>query len=94
MRVFLVVSWLLIGFFVQGGYFLIPKHLEIAGRYSLVDYDNRREADAIREATAGINYFFAGQSKKLQFNFIRMDNELPHSESVSDDIDYFYRLQF
>ncbi|NOR65199.1 MAG: hypothetical protein GQ468_04210, partial [Candidatus Scalindua sp.] len=82
------------GFFVQGGYFLIPKHLEIAGRYSLVDFDNRREADAIREATAGISYFFAGQSKKLQFNFIRMDNELPHSESVSDDIDYFYRLQF
>ena len=32
------------GFFVQGGYFLIPKHLEIAGRYSLVDYDNAREA--------------------------------------------------
>jgi hypothetical protein len=82
------------GFFVQGGYFLIPKHLEIAGRYSLVDYDNRREADAVREATAGINYFFAGQSKKLQFNFVRMDNELPNSVSVSDDIDYFYRVQF
>ncbi|MHC4139523.1 MAG: porin, partial [Planctomycetota bacterium] len=82
------------GFFVQAGYFLIPKHLEIAGRYSLVDYDNRRTTDAVREATAGINYFFAGQSKKLQFNFVRMDNELPHSVSVSDDIDYFYRLQF
>ena len=82
------------GFFVQGGYFLIPKHLEIAGRYSLVDYDNRREADAVREATAGINYFFAGQSKKLQFNAIRMDNELPSSVSVSDDIDYAYRVQF
>jgi phosphate-selective porin len=82
------------GFFVQGGYFLIPKHLEITGRYSLVDYDNRREADAVREATAGINYFFAGQGKKLQFNFVRMDHELPHSASVSDDIDYFYRLQF
>ncbi len=82
------------GFFVQGGYFLIPKHLEIAGRYSLVDYDNRREADAVREATAGINYFFAGQGKKLQFNFVRLDNEFPNSVSTSDDIDYFYRLQF
>lgn len=82
------------GFFVQGGYFLIPKHLEIAGRYSLVDFDNRRETDAVRETALGINYFWAGHSKKLQFNVIRMDNELPHSASVSDDIDYFYRLQF
>jgi len=82
------------GFFVQGGYFLIPKHLEITGRYSLVDFDNRRKADAVRETTAGINYFFAGQGKKLQFNFIRLDNELPNAVSRSDDIDYFYRLQF
>jgi hypothetical protein len=82
------------GFFVQGGYFLIPKHLEIAGRYSLVNFDNRRVEDAVRETTAGINYFFAGQGKKLQFNFVRLDTELPNSVSTSDDIDYFYRLQF
>ncbi len=82
------------GFFVQGGYFLIPKHLEVAARYSLVDYDNQRVQDAVRETTLGINYFWAGHSKKLQFNFIRMDNELPTSVSSSDDIDYFYRMQF
>jgi hypothetical protein len=83
------------GFFVQGGYFFIPKHLEVTGRYSLVDYDNRREADAVRETTLGINYFWAGHSKKLQFNFVRLDTELPtFSGSTSDDIDYFYRLQF
>ncbi len=82
------------GFFVQGGYFLIPKHLEVAARYSLIDFDNQRTEDAVRETTLGVNYFWAGHSKKLQFNFIRMDNELPTSESASDDIDYFYRLQF
>ena len=34
------------GFFVQGGFFLIPKKFEVAGRYSLVDFDNSRVADA------------------------------------------------
>jgi hypothetical protein len=83
------------GFFVQGGYFFIPKHLEVTARYSLVDFDNRREEDAIRETALGINYFFkGGHSKKLQFNAIRMDNELPTSVSASDDIDYIYRMQF
>ncbi len=82
------------GFFVQGGYFLIPKHLEVAARYSLVDFDNRREKDAVRETALGVNYFFKGQGKKLQFNFIRMDNEYPTSVSASDDIDYLYRMQF
>ncbi len=82
------------GFFVQGGCFLIPKHLEVAARYSLVNFDNRREADAVRETTIGVNYFFKGQGKKLQFNFIRIDNEFPTSVSSSDDIDYLYRMQF
>ncbi len=82
------------GFFVQGGYFITPKHLEVTARYSLIDFDNRREKDAVRETALGVNYFFKGQGKKLQFNFIRIDNEYPTSVSSSDDIDYLYRMQF
>ena len=83
---------------MQGGYFLIPRKFEAAGRYSLVDFDNQRsDKDAEREITAGLNWFFAGHNKKVQFNWIRIDNEKARSVSStnrSDDIDYFYRLQY
>ncbi len=85
------------GFFVQGGYFLIPKKFEVAGRYSLVDFDNQRKVDAKRETTAGLSWFFNGHGHKVQANWVRIDNE--HARSVSslnrsDDIDYFYRIQY
>jgi len=82
------------GFFVQGGYFLIPKKFEVAGRYSLVDFDNSRVADATRETTVGLSWFFHGHGNKLQANWIRIDNEKPNFESRSDDIDNFYRIQY
>jgi len=83
------------GFFVQGGYFIMPKKLELAGRYSLVDFDDERDEDAVREVALGVNWFINGtHDNKLQFNWIRQDNELPNSVSRSDDIDNTYRLQY
>ena len=83
------------GFFVQGGYFLIPKKFELAGRYSLVDFDNQRITDAIRETTAGLTWFFEGHGHKLQANWVREDNEQSNVAGArSDDIDNFYRLQY
>jgi phosphate-selective porin OprO/OprP len=87
------------GFFVQGGYFLIPKKFEVASRYSLVDYDNQREVDAKRETTVGLNWFINGHGhdNKFQFNWVRIDNERARSVSAtnrSDDIDNFYRMQY
>ena len=83
------------GFFVQGGYFILPKTVEVAGRYSLVDFDDERDEDAIREVALGVNWFINGtHDNKLQFNWIRQDNELPNSVSRSDDIDNFYRIQY
>ena len=83
------------GFFVQGGYFIMPKKLEVAGRYSLVDFDDERDEDAVRETTLGLSWFInETHDNKLQINWVRQDNELPNSSSRSDDIDYAYRLQY
>jgi len=85
------------GFFVQGGYFVIPDKFEVAGRYSLVDFDNQRTTDATRETTVGLSWFFAGHGNKLQVNWVRVDNERARSVSSinrSDDIDNFYRIQY
>ena len=78
------------GFFAQAGYFLIPKKFEVSGRYSLIDFDDQLESDAIREATFGLSWFFAEHKSKLQFNAIRIDSEKPGP----DDIDYKYRFQY
>ncbi|MCP4252461.1 MAG: hypothetical protein GY775_03435 [Candidatus Scalindua sp.] len=83
------------GFFVQGGYFIMPKKIELACRYSLVDFDDERDEDAVRETAVGVNWFInETHDNKLQFNWIRQDNELPNSVSRSDDIDNTFRLQY
>ncbi len=71
------------GFFVQGGYFVIPEKLEITGRYELIDYGkNHPEGGTLGLVdnksfyTAGINYFFHGRDHKIQANFIHEDEEL------------------
>jgi hypothetical protein len=52
------------GYFAQAGYFVIPKHLEVAGRYGqLYTDDLHHEMD---EITGGVNYYLFGQNLKLQ----------------------------
>ena len=52
------------GFFGQAGYFLVPHHLEVAGRFGQL-YTNglRHEMD---EWTFGVNYYLYGENLKLQ----------------------------
>jgi hypothetical protein len=71
------------GFFVQGGYFVIPEKLEIAGRYELIDYGKNHPeggtlglVDNRRFYTAGLNYFLKGRDHKLQINYIHREEEL------------------
>jgi polyhydroxyalkanoate synthesis regulator phasin len=70
------------GYFIQGGYFLIPKHLEVAARYSFMEPDTPTNVDdnKKREMTAGVSYYFSGHPLKIQGNssFFRKDAS-PHS---------------
>lgn len=65
-----------IGGYIQAGYFLTPKHAEIAARYSIVSCDDGKAAgdcagiDQMQEATAGLNYYFMGHSLKAQLNYV------------------------
>lgn len=54
------------GFFSQAGYFVIPKKLEIAARYSMLDPNDDVSDDLQREYTGGINYYFRGHRSKIQ----------------------------
>ncbi len=79
------------GFFVQAGYFLIPKKLEVAGRYSLTNFDNEFEVNSIREMTLGVNYFLHSHRHKIQLNGIRKQEEVTDNE---DETDYELALQY
>ena len=79
------------GFFVQGGYFIMPHKFEVAGRYSYVDYDDQLEDDSLKEVALGLNWYFEGDhSNKLQFNYINVNEGIPGA----DVNDKFYRLQY
>lgn len=70
-----------LGFYVQAGYFLTPKQLELAARYSMVDCDSGKAGgdcsgvDNLDQATVGLNYYFSGHNLKAQLNYDFMRKE-------------------
>ena len=88
-----------IGFMVQGGYFLLPKRLELASRYAWLDRDfnkdkstvgkpigeggNSRTLGADEEITLGLNYYFNGQKNKIQADVSRLNEGFLPSSSTS-----------
>lgn len=74
----------LLGGFVQAGYFphgifnIIPRELEIAGRYAYVDMDSDRSYDKRTELSTVVNYFFDGHSNKASIQLSRLTFEDPN----------------
>jgi phosphate-selective porin OprO and OprP len=64
-----------LGFYVQGGYFLTPKKLEVAARYSQIDCDDGSAggictgSDSINGVSVGLNYYFWEHNLKAQLNY-------------------------
>lgn len=48
------------GWYVQSGYYLIPRYLEVAGRFSYWDPDTNAADDLIYETDASLNWFLNG----------------------------------
>lgn len=56
-----------IGVLTQAGYFIIPKRVELAGRYALVNPDARNNKQ--QEIRGAINWFLFAHNMKLQTDF-------------------------
>lgn len=57
------------GFYAQAGYFVIPKHLELAARYAYLD-PNRDVANDLWVETAGaVSWYFSNHNLKLQADY-------------------------
>ena len=48
------------GWYVQSGYYLIPRKVEVAARYAWWDPDTRSGGDLIKEANVSLNWFLSG----------------------------------
>jgi hypothetical protein len=84
---------------VQGGYFILPRHLEFAARYAYVDRDfnkskktvgtpvgagkNRFTLGSDEEITVGLNYFFNGHKNKIQADATKFSNSFLRSSPAS-----------
>lgn len=77
------------GFYVQAGYFLDPKVLEIAARYALLDCDDGKAGgacagnDNLNQVAATINYFFKKHNLKAQLGY-EFNNQ--DKQDVGEDI--------
>ncbi|HLE26333.1 MAG TPA: porin [Thermodesulfobacteriota bacterium] len=62
---------------VQSGVFLIPKLIEVAGRFAIIDLGNDFGDDKIWEITPGLSfYFIKNHNLKLQFDYSFIRDEL------------------
>jgi phosphate-selective porin OprO/OprP len=73
------------GYYAQAGYFLLPKRLEVAGRYSCVDPNRDVSSDLQIEITGGINYYFQGNNWKLQGDYTNIHIQQPAGRQATDD---------
>jgi len=57
------------GYYVQGGYFVLPEKLEVVGRWSAMDPDTRTTQDLMTSGLGGLNWYFHGHEHKVQLDY-------------------------
>ena len=65
------------GFYLQSGFFIVPRHFEIAGRYAYIDPDNPEKISNNQETeyTLGLNYYLSGHNVKAGINYSLFSTE-------------------
>jgi hypothetical protein len=85
------------GFYVQGGYFILPKRLEAGAQYSWID-PNRTLAEArgirMQQALhAGLSYYIFKQALKIQGDFGPIQT-LRFDAKTRNDLEFRMQVQF
>lgn len=78
------------GFYAQAGYFVIPKNLEVAARYSYVDPNRSKASDNQAETSGAVSYYFNKHNLKVQADVTNIHKQ--HGTNPSTD-DMQYRMQ-
>ncbi|GAB4246449.1 MAG: hypothetical protein OHK0028_24160 [Deltaproteobacteria bacterium] len=72
------------GYYGQAGYFLIPKHLEVAARYSSVDPNRDRAQDMGIEVAGAVSYYFQGHNLKIQGDYTNIHTQVAGKQPTDD----------
>ena len=72
------------GYYGQAGYFLIPKHLEVAARYSCVDPNRDKSQDMLIEVAGAVSYYFQGHNLKLQGDYTNIHTQIAGKQATDD----------
>jgi len=78
------------GYFIQAGYCVLPKKLEVAGRWSYMDPDRDTANDLRTEVGGAISYYFNKHNLKLQGDVVNLHTQ--RSATVQTD-EMQYRVQ-
>jgi phosphate-selective porin len=78
------------GWYLQGGYLILPRHLEAALRYGQVDPDDGVDDDDQKELGIARSYYFHKHNLELQADWRRLENEATDAE----DNEFRMQLQF
>jgi Phosphate-selective porin O and P len=57
------------GYYIQGGYFIVPRTIEVVGRYGYMDPDTRAAQDIITSGVGGLNWYLNGHEHKVQLDY-------------------------
>ncbi|HJV67310.1 MAG TPA: porin [Geomonas sp.] len=63
------------GFYAQAGYFVIPKTLEVAGRYSYIDPNKAVANDRWVESTGAVSWYINNHNLKLQADYTNIHKQ-------------------
>ena len=72
------------GYYGQAGYFLLPKKLEVAARYSCVDPNRDISQDLQVEVTGAVSYYFQGHNLKLQGDYTNIHKQIAGKQATDD----------
>jgi len=83
-------DWDADGYYVQVGYQVIPRTLELAARYSAVESTDANASAKFDKAETqfGVNYYFDKHNLKLQTDYTMVEDDL-----VDNNDDNIFRLQ-
>jgi len=76
------------GFRVQSGVFLLPKLVEVAGRFALIDFDDDVPGpDLSYEITPGLNFYMSRSHKwKIQLSYSFIKNTFTNAGDIDENI--------
>jgi len=74
------------GFYVQSGYFVWGKTLEVAGRYEFFDPHTGASGDLKQQYGLGVNWFFDDHRHKVQADGFRVNTQKGAKDSTDDNV--------